>query len=97
MQSKGIVLLASLSRFQSWSFYWPIFPVIKTPEKTLEKPTMVFYDTQHNNEIGYCRKFTNDVRNQNMQSFLRMDARIEIYESKNMADPWDAYSALGRV
>ena len=56
---------------------------------------MVFYNTQHNNGIGYCRKFTNDVRNQNMQSFFRMDARIKICESMNMADPRDAYSAFG--
>ena len=56
---------------------------------------MAFHDTKHENKIGYCRKFTNDMRNQNMQSFLRMDARIEIWESKNMADPWDAYSVFG--
>ena len=58
---------------------------------------MVFYDTKHENKIGYNRKLANDVRNQNMQSFLRMDARIKICESKNMADPWDAYSVFERA
>ena len=51
---------------------------MESPKKNLKNPSMAFYDTQHKNEIDYCRKLTNDMRNQNMQSFLRMDARIKI-------------------
>ena len=51
---------------------------MESPKKNLKNPSMAFYDSHHKNEIDYYRKLANVMRNQNMQSFFRMDARIKI-------------------
>ena len=56
---------------------------------------MVVLHISQINAIDYYEKLANDVRVKNMQLFHSMDARIVIFDFKNMADSLTTYSALG--
>ena len=47
---------------------------------------MVDLVTGQINEIGECKKLANGMVITNMQLFYTMDARIEIFDFKNIAD-----------
>ena len=92
---KGMVVFVSTSWIQPCPSCRLILPETKIPKNKSKTLAMAFHDTEHINQIGYYKQFANDVRVKNMQLFHSMDARIVIFDFKNMADSWTTYSALG--